>query len=337
MGPIHWPPTSTTLAVADRRRFEAPADPVARLDAPAAAAGGCSARAAARPASPAPTTTTSASRAGLSLDRRRSGTLDTLPVAGGRVEAPTGLPGPATLSANLTSRMASRREEKEQRRRERLERERTQLEDARKRRLYAIVAGGVLVVAAIVAIVVAVAAGGGGGLGHRVRLRQEGEEHSSSAAAEDQRPESGGHGRRMRAPEPADRGPDPRHQQGQVPHQPAHLGQPLPDPATDGVYTKTPPFTHLVHTLEHGRVEIQYAPNLAPRRVAQLGGLFNESTAYMVLFPNGSMPYKVAVTAWGHLAGCKKVNDETFDVIRAFKQRYLGQAPEPLETQPTNF
>jgi hypothetical protein len=37
------------------------------------------------------------------------------------------------------------------------------------------------------------------------------------------------------------------------------------------------------------------------------------------------------------LAGCKKVTDESFDVIRDFKRRYLGAAPEPLETQPTNF
>ena len=93
--------------------------------------------------------------------------------------------------------------------------------------------------------------------------------------------------------------------------------------------------THLVHTLEHGRVEIQYKPTISPRRLAQLGGLYNEDKAYTVLFPNAKMPYAVAVTAWGHLAGCKKVTDETFDVIRAFKQRYLGAAPEPLESQAT--
>ena len=48
----------------------------------------------------------------------------------------------------------------------------------------------------------------------------------------------------------------------------------------------------------------------------------------MVLFPNRRMPYEVAVTAWGHLLGCKKVNDETFDAIRAFRDRYRDQGPE---------
>jgi hypothetical protein len=49
------------------------------------------------------------------------------------------------------------------------------------------------------------------------------------------------------------------------------------------------------------------------------------------------MPYQVAVTAWGHLAGCKKATDATFDVIRDFKRRYEGTAPEPQSIQPTNF
>jgi hypothetical protein len=118
---------------------------------------------------------------------------------------------------------------------------------------------------------------------------------------------------------------------------PPTSGNHYPIPQDDGAYTKMPPLTHVVHTLEHGRIEIQYSPTLDPKRIAQLGGFFNQSTAYMVLFPNTLMPYQVAVTAWGHLAGCKKVNNETFDVIRAFKQRYLGQAPEPVATQPTNF
>lgn len=234
--------------------------------------------------------------------------------------------------------MASRREEKEQRRRERLERERAQLEDARKRRLYAIVAGGVLVVAAIVAIVVAVAAGGGGGssdtaFGYAKKAKST--QAPPPQKISDLNQAATAAGCVLRNPPIEGR----THVTSKVKYHtnPPTSGNHYPIPQTDGVYTKTPPFTHLVHTLEHGRVEIQYAPNLAPKRVAQLGGLFNESTAYMVLFPNGVMPYKVAVTAWGHLAGCKKVNDETFDVIRAFKQRYLGQAPEPLETQPTNF
>src|SRR5262245_53264313 len=225
--------------------------------------------------------------------------------------------------------MASRREEKEQRRRERLERERAQLEDARKRRMYAIVAGGVLVIAAIAAVVIAIAAGGGGGSSASAFGFSKKASNTSPPPPQkisDLNAAAKAAGCVLRNPPIEGR----THVTGKVKYHtnPPTSGNHYPIPQPDGGYTKTPPLNHLVHTLEHGRVEIQYAPDLDPKRIAQLGGLFNESTAYMVMFPNGSMPYQVAVTAWGHLAGCKKVNDETFDVIRAFKQRYLGQAPE---------
>jgi Protein of unknown function (DUF3105) len=234
--------------------------------------------------------------------------------------------------------MASRREEKEQRRLERLARERAQLEGARKRRLYAIVAGAVLVAGAAVAIVVAVAAGGGGGsssaaYGYSTKAQNTAPPPPQKISNLDQAAKAAG----CILENPPIEGRT--HVTGPVKYHtnPPTSGNHYPIPQDDGAYTKMPPLTHVVHTLEHGRIEIQYSPKLAPKRIAQLGGFFNQSTAYMVLFPNTLMPYQVAVTAWGHLAGCKKVNNETYDVIRAFKQRYLGQAPEPLETQPTNF
>jgi len=234
--------------------------------------------------------------------------------------------------------MASRREEKEQRRRERLERERAQLEDARKRRLYAIVAGGVLVVAAIVAIVVAVAAGGGGGssdtaFGYSKKAKST--QAPPPQKISDLNQAATAAGCVLRNPPIEGR----THVTGNVKYHtnPPTSGNHYPIPEPDGVYTKTPPFTHVVHTLEHGRIEMQYKPGIDRKRLAQLGGLFNEDKSYTLLFPNSVMPYEVAVTAWGHLAGCKKVSDATFDVIRDFKRRYLGGAPEPLETQPTIF
>ena len=235
--------------------------------------------------------------------------------------------------------MASRREEKERRRQERLARERAQLEDARKRRIYSIVAGGVLVVAAAVAIVLAVSAGGGGGSGSDAAF---GFSKTAKNASTPPPQKIGDLTAAAKAANCTLLNPPIEgrtHVTGKVKYHtnPPTSGNHYPIPQPDGVYTKTPPFTHLVHTLEHGRIEMQYAPSLAPKRIAQLGGLYNEEKSYTVLFPNASMPYKVAVTAWGHLAGCKKVSDATFDVIRAFKRRYLGAAPEPLETQPTNF
>jgi hypothetical protein len=234
--------------------------------------------------------------------------------------------------------MASRREEKEQRRRERLERERAQLDDARKRRIYSIVAGAVLVVAAVVAVVVAVSAGGGGGgndaaFGFSTKAKNASAPPPQKISNLEQAAKAAG----CKLENPPIEGRTHVTKKVKYHTNPPTSGNHYPIPQDDGVYTKTPPFNHLVHTLEHGRVEIQYAPTLDPKRIAQLGGFYNDSPAYMVLFPNASMPYRVAVTAWGHLAGCKRVSDRTFDVIRAFKQRYLGQAPEPLETQPTHF
>jgi hypothetical protein len=234
--------------------------------------------------------------------------------------------------------MSSRREEKERRRQERLELERAKLEEARKRRMYSIVAGAVLTVGAIVALVVVVAAGGGGGDSNAAYgFSTKAKNTSPPPAAQIPDLQRAAAAAKCTLQNPPIEGRT--HVTGKVKYHtnPPTSGNHYPIPQDDGVYTQTPPFTHLVHTLEHGRIEIQYSPDIAPRRLAQLGGLFNEEPSYTVLFPNSKMPYQVAVTAWGHLAGCKRVTDAFFDVIRDFKRRYLGTAPESLESQPTNF
>jgi hypothetical protein len=102
-----------------------------------------------------------------------------------------------------------------------------------------------------------------------------------------------------------------------------------PVPSTDGTYGKAPGTQNLVHSLEHGRIIIQWAPSVPRRRLAQLKGLFDEDPYHLILTPNTTkMPYDVAITAWGHLAGCKRFTDEAFDVFRAFKTRYVDKAPE---------
>jgi hypothetical protein len=234
--------------------------------------------------------------------------------------------------------VASRREEKEQRRRERLEIERAKLEEARKRRVYSIVAGGVLLVGATVAVIVAVAAGGGSSSSDSAFGFSKTASPSATPPPEkiaDLQQAAKAAGCILLNPPIEGR----THVTGKVKYHtnPPTSGNHYPIPQDDGVYKQTPPFTHLVHTLEHGRIEIQYKSSIDPKRIAQLGGLYNADKSYTVLFPNSKMPYRVAVTAWGHLAGCKKVNDATFDLIRDFKRRYLGTGPEPLETQPTNF
>ena len=110
---------------------------------------------------------------------------------------------------------------------------------------------------------------------------------------------------------------------------PPSSGPHNPQPAADGAYAQSPGKTHLVHTLEHGRIEIQFRPSLRPKRLQQLKGLFDEDTYHVVLTPNDTnMPYQVAVVAWGHIAGCKRMTDGSFDVIRDFTDRYRDKAPE---------
>jgi Protein of unknown function (DUF3105) len=231
--------------------------------------------------------------------------------------------------------MASRKEEKERRRRERLERERAQQREAQRKRLYGIVAGGVLALAAVGALVAAFAAGGGG-------------DSSSGSSADASSAFDGA------IDPPPQRISDLKqaaiaadcvlknppiegrlHVKDSTPVKynttPPTSGNHNPVPAADGVYGKAPGVRHYVHTLEHGRVEIQYKPGTNPRRVKQLGGLFNEDPYHMLMFPNAKMPYRVAFTAWGHLAGCKKVDDATFDVLRAFRDRYRDTAPEQVQ------
>src|SRR4051794_32877867 len=60
---------------------------------------------------------------------------------------------------------------------------------------------------------------------------------------------------------------------------PPTSGNHNPQPAADGVYDpgNTPAPENYVHTLEHGRIEIQYAPGTSKHVRDQLETLFNES------------------------------------------------------------
>ena len=234
--------------------------------------------------------------------------------------------------------MASRKEEKEQRRAERLAREQREHEEARRRRIYSIVVGGVLAFAAIAAVAIAVVAGGGdkvasiGGLAAPSQSF-EGAVDPPAQAATDLVPTAKAAGCVLKNPVIEGRTHIPPEQKVTYHTNPPTSGNHDPIPADDGVYSTAPTsktIRHFVHTLEHGRIELQYDPSLPKKRIDQLGGLFNEDPYHMVLFPNTKMPYKVAATAWGHLIGCEKVTDQTFDALRAFRDRYRDQGPETV-------
>jgi hypothetical protein len=236
----------------------------------------------------------------------------------------------------MSDRMTSRREEKDRRRAERLAAEQASQEQAKRRRTYSIVVGGVLALAAVAAIV-AVAATGGGDGGHGGDPSITGSESFSNAATPPPQRETDlftvarEAGCVLRNPVIEGRTHVPPDQDVEYKTNPPTSGNHDPNPAADGVYSQSPTQAttkNFVHTLEHGRIIIQYDPTLEKRRIDQLGGLFNDDPYHMVLMPNRRMPYAVAATAWGHLLGCKEVEDATFDAIRAFRDRYRDQGPE---------
>ena len=48
----------------------------------------------------------------------------------------------------------------------------------------------------------------------------------------------------------------------------------------------------------------------------------------MILLPRGSMPYEVAASAWTHRLGCERFDANSFDALRAFRDRYRDRGPE---------
>ncbi len=94
----------------------------------------------------------------------------------------------------------------------------------------------------------------------------------------------------------------------------------------DGAYTETPEEIDYVHSLEHGRLEIQYAPDLAEKDQLALKGLYDTMYGATLLFPNGKMPYEVAATTWTNLLGCPAYKGAaTLDAIRAFGKATWGK------------
>jgi hypothetical protein len=102
----------------------------------------------------------------------------------------------------------------------------------------------------------------------------------------------------------------------------------------------------VVHSLEHGRMAIQYSPDLPEEDQLALKGLYDTMFGGTLLFPNENMDYAVAATTWTNLIGCPEYKGSiTLDAIRAFGVatwgRYGGEpasafslkGPTPTEPQ----
>lgn len=94
----------------------------------------------------------------------------------------------------------------------------------------------------------------------------------------------------------------------------------------DGAYSEEPEAIDYVHSLEHGRMEIQYAPSLPEKEQLELKGLYDTMYGASLLFPNKKMPYQVAATTWTNLLGCPEYKGSiTLDAIRAFGKETWGK------------
>jgi hypothetical protein len=217
--------------------------------------------------------------------------------------------------------MSSRQEEKEQRKQERLEREAAAAAAAKRKRLVQLIGGVVVACAVIAGVAFAISKGGGDKVDNTAltsvakaagcvyrSFPDEGRDHSAqkltAADYKTNPPTSGTHN---------------------------------PTPAADGLYPagNEPEISSWVHTLEHGRILLQYKPGTPAAVVTQLTSLFNENVAgsgpayHSVLMQNNSkMTAQVAAVAWRHSMTCAQFTPKTIDALRKFRTALVDKGPE---------
>lgn len=112
-----------------------------------------------------------------------------------------------------------------------------------------------------------------------------------------------------------------------------HIIPPLQQ--ADGAWADPAAPVDVVHSLEHGRIAIQYDPALPEDDQLELKGLYDTVYSASLLFPDPDMPYAVAATSWRNLIGCPDWRgQETLDAIRAFGVAHWGQGREPMAGFP---
>jgi len=238
--------------------------------------------------------------------------------------------------------MASRKEQKEERRQERLRREQEATAAAARKRMVGYGVAGALGVGILIAVILVVTSGGsGGGSGEMASDGASAEYPSGSVPKQkvsDLKQAAGAAGCRLKTFKSTGR--DHVQTNVQYDSNPPTNGNHFPEPSPDGAYTKAPPITQLVHTLEHGRIVIWFKPRAPGQVRGSLKALFDEDSYQMVLSPNSTgMKYQVAASAWGrdpgplgrgYLLGCPQYTDEVPDAIRAFRDEHRGNGPEAV-------
>src|SRR4051812_36650124 len=231
--------------------------------------------------------------------------------------------------------MASRQEEKEQRRREREEAEASaSAAAARTRRLQ--IVGGVIVGLVVVAVVVVLLVSGGGGDDSSGSAKTTASSEVTLPACKIENLEDAAKAAGCTLKTYPIEGSTHVSTPVKYKTNPPTSGDHNPVPAEDGIYDpgNEPAKEHFVHSLEHGRVEFQYAKGSPQKTIDTLVALYNEpingSPGYhaLVFENNTNMPAKVAAVAWGQSLTCDTLNDAAIDAMRAFRERYTDKGPE---------
>ena len=244
--------------------------------------------------------------------------------------------------------MASRKDEKERLRREREAAEAAERSQARRREILGYGAAGILTLLVLVGIVVAIASGGGGGkssgsdCGPNAHLDLTVGSQNGVACDE-----------RVGTPPPqihqADLTkaakaagctltlnlPDYGHQhvkpgtkvsyKGEPPTSGNHVEPPFQQ--ADGAYSEEPNPIDFVHSMEHSRVEFEYAPSLPDKDQLAIKGVFDESPSGVLMFPNKQLPDQVAAAAWRNRMNCSKYDGaKTLDALADFRTKFRGVA-----------
>jgi hypothetical protein len=94
--------------------------------------------------------------------------------------------------------------------------------------------------------------------------------------------------------------------------------------AADGSYVgrRSPSALASMHSLLHGRVLIQYQPQLPAGELKALDEQIRDDADHVLLFANSTgMPQPIAATVYLTLMTCSRVNTKTLAALRAFRER----------------
>jgi Protein of unknown function (DUF3105) len=239
--------------------------------------------------------------------------------------------------------MASRKEEKERLRREREERERQAAAEAQRKRMVGYGIGGVLALAVLAILVFVVWKPFGGDdpaeqqrasvypTGGSAARPGETDVDKAAKAAECELREARAKSR--------DHVGNPS-QQIKYDTNPPMSGQHYEIPAEDQAFTEPPPDSSVVHSLEHGRIDIFFKPDAPGQVRADLKATYDSEQGYqLLLIPRPNMPYQFAATAWGrdpeplgtgYMLACKSGGPKALSALRAFIDEHRGNGPEPV-------